>query len=140
MLCTSIEEQSLGLWHFSFNPGAGKVSPPHHLAIADPLIPYPGKRFLSCQPAARWVRVLLLLLCPKRALGQGTAWGHLPHGAGTAEGIIPMQDVAQAPSSVLNPKQLCWLQLFLGASALTFSPSSFKEKKRKNLAFKHLLW
>lgn len=83
----------------------------------------------------------MLLLCPKWALGQGTAWGHLPHGAGTAEGIISMQGVVQAPSSVLNPKQLCFLQLFLGASALTFSPLPLRrEKKKKNLALKHLLW
>lgn len=82
------------------------------------------------QTSTRWV--LLLLLCPKWALGQGTAWGHLHGTAGTAEGIISMQGVVQAPSSVLNPKQLWFLQLFLGASALTFSPLPLRRKKKES--------
>lgn len=44
----------------------------------------------------------------------------VPRGAGTTEGIISMRDVVQAPS-VVTPKQLWFLQLYLRGGALTFS-------------------
>lgn len=126
MVCMSfipvLRGKGLGLWCFSFNPGAGKVNPLHHW-LALTLSSLTPKSFSHAKQQQGGFRVLLLLWCPKWALGQGTAQmcRHVPHGAGTAEGIISMQDVVQAPSSVVTLKQLWFLQLYLGAGALIFS-------------------
>lgn len=80
-------------------------------------------------------RVLLLLWCPKGAVGKGTAcmYRYVPHEGGTAESIMSMQDMVQAPSSEVTPKQLWFVQLHLGARALELFSSSFKKKKKDKI-------
>lgn len=90
----------------------GEFSPP--LVSLDPLIPCLGNSFSHVEQQ----QGDLGFCCCSGALNGHQAEAQqecagVPHGAGTALRTISMQGMVQAPSSVVTPKQLWFLQLHL---------------------------